>query len=95
MHICVVKPTELTCLSENLGIGKNGELPWRLSAELKHFARVTKRVQDPHKQVLPAPYLQFERLFRKPIMFFSFLGTITLRLLFTARGPSAYSGGGE
>ena len=25
------------------GIGKNGDLPWRLSADLKYFAQLTKQ----------------------------------------------------
>ncbi|GAB0100136.1 Dihydrofolate reductase [Sergentomyia squamirostris] len=35
---------------ENLGIGKNGSLPWRLKQELKHFNRVTTKVSDPAKK---------------------------------------------
>ena len=30
--------------SPSLGIGRAGSLPWRLQAEIKHFARVTKRL---------------------------------------------------
>ena len=37
--------------SENLGIGKNGELPWRLKNELKYFANLTKTTQTPAKKV--------------------------------------------
>ncbi|XP_023347882.1 dihydrofolate reductase, partial [Eurytemora carolleeae] len=37
-------------LSENLGIGKNGELPWRLKNELKYFANLTKTTQTPAKK---------------------------------------------
>jgi len=29
-------------MDENRGIGKNNDLPWHLSADLKHFAAVTK-----------------------------------------------------
>lgn len=35
---------------ERRGIGKAGTIPWRLGADMKHFARVTKAVQDPAKQ---------------------------------------------
>ena len=32
------------------GIGKKNALPWHLSADLKHFKRVTCAVLDPHKR---------------------------------------------
>ncbi|XP_059609435.1 dihydrofolate reductase [Phlebotomus argentipes] len=35
---------------ENLGIGLNGNLPWHLKQELKHFNRVTTKVSDPDKK---------------------------------------------
>ena len=37
--------------SENRGIGKNNELPWKLKAELKHFANLTKSTNNPDKKV--------------------------------------------
>ena len=41
-------PLNLTLIvaatSKNLGIGKNGGLPWRLKAEMQYFARVTSRL---------------------------------------------------
>nr|ALS04287.1 dihydrofolate reductase [Acartia pacifica] len=40
----------IVAVSENMGIGKNGELPWRLKAELKHFATITKSTQSPEKK---------------------------------------------
>ena len=35
---------------KSLGIGNNGQLPWRLQSEMKHFATTTKTTQDPGKQ---------------------------------------------
>ncbi|XP_055681341.1 dihydrofolate reductase [Lutzomyia longipalpis] len=35
---------------ENLGIGLNGNLPWHLKQELKHFNRVTTKVADPARK---------------------------------------------
>lgn len=32
----------IAAMDENRGIGKNNDLPWHLSADLKHFAAVTK-----------------------------------------------------
>lgn len=32
----------IVAMAKNNVIGKNGDLPWRLSADLKHFANVTK-----------------------------------------------------
>ena len=40
--------------SENRGIGKNNELPWKLKAELKHFANLTKATNNPDKKVIMA-----------------------------------------
>ncbi len=33
-----------------LGLGHQGDLPWHLSEDLKHFARTTKKTSDPAKQ---------------------------------------------
>jgi dihydrofolate reductase/thymidylate synthase len=40
----------IVAVDTRFGIGKNGGLPWRLPGELKHFARITRTVNDPHKQ---------------------------------------------
>uniref|UniRef100_A0A0P4WIY8 dihydrofolate reductase n=1 Tax=Scylla olivacea TaxID=85551 RepID=A0A0P4WIY8_SCYOL len=40
----------IVAVSENYGIGKGGELPWKLREEMKHFARMTKSVNSPGKQ---------------------------------------------
>ncbi|EGT38022.1 hypothetical protein CAEBREN_10184 [Caenorhabditis brenneri] len=32
------------------GIGKNGELPWRIKKDMQYFAAVTKKVSDPSKR---------------------------------------------
>merc|ERR1719225_2033744 len=34
---------------KSLGIGLNGELPWRLKSEMKYFAETTSRTTDPDK----------------------------------------------
>ena len=34
---------------KSLGIGLNGELPWRLKSEMKYFAETTSRTKDPDK----------------------------------------------
>lgn len=34
--------TIIAAMDKNRGIGKNNQLPWHLSADLKHFAAVTK-----------------------------------------------------
>jgi dihydrofolate reductase len=43
-------PLKLTLIvaatSKNLGIGKNGGLPWRLKSEMQYFARVTTRLPE-------------------------------------------------
>ena len=45
-------PPNLTLIvaatSKNLGIGRNGGLPWRLKAEMQYFARVTTRLPSEH-----------------------------------------------
>ena len=37
--------------SENMGIGKNGDLPWNLKEEFKYFTQMTKATEDPSKKV--------------------------------------------
>ena len=34
---------------KSLGIGLNGELPWRLTSEMKYFAETTTKTKDPSK----------------------------------------------
>jgi len=38
--------TMIVAATRSLGIGSNGNLPWRLKNEMAYFARVTKRVPD-------------------------------------------------
>ncbi|KAL1386743.1 hypothetical protein pipiens_003280 [Culex pipiens pipiens] len=40
----------IVAVCSNGGIGIKGDLPWRLKSELRHFARMTKRVADPGKR---------------------------------------------
>ncbi|MCO4746427.1 MAG: dihydrofolate reductase [Proteobacteria bacterium] len=34
----------------DLGIGKDGDLPWKLRSEMRHFSRTTKRTEDATKR---------------------------------------------
>ncbi|MCA9375900.1 MAG: dihydrofolate reductase [Candidatus Doudnabacteria bacterium] len=40
----------IAAADSNFGIGKQGDLPWRLKKELAYFTRVTTTTEDPHKQ---------------------------------------------
>lgn len=40
----------IVAIDQKGGIGKGNTIPWHLSADLKHFAAVTKKTQDPLKQ---------------------------------------------
>lgn len=40
----------IVAVSENMGIGINGDLPWRLRKEMAHFSRMTKHTKDSSKQ---------------------------------------------
>ncbi|GFG37498.1 hypothetical protein Cfor_09560 [Coptotermes formosanus] len=45
-----VKLNVIVAVSENMGIGINGELPWRLKKEMAYFKRMTKCTNDSSKQ---------------------------------------------
>lgn len=40
----------IVAASLNNGIGKNGDLPWRLAKEMKQFAKITSMTADPAMQ---------------------------------------------
>ena len=40
----------IVAVSLNNGIGKNGDLPWRLPKEMKHFAKITSMTANPAMQ---------------------------------------------
>jgi dihydrofolate reductase len=40
----------IVAMDENNGIGKDGDLPWRLKKEMQYFAKTTKSTDDPNKQ---------------------------------------------
>jgi len=40
----------IVATDENLGIGRNGKMPWNLKDELRHFQEVTTKTSDPKKQ---------------------------------------------
>ena len=40
----------VVAMDEHRGIGINGQLPWQLSADLKHFKNITTQTQDPQKK---------------------------------------------
>lgn len=40
----------IVAADEQNGIGKNGNLPWRLKQEMRHFTSTTLKTDDPHKQ---------------------------------------------
>jgi dihydrofolate reductase len=40
----------IVALDEKNGIGKDNDLAWRLSGDLKHFKQITTHVKDPAKQ---------------------------------------------
>ncbi|XP_011496419.1 PREDICTED: dihydrofolate reductase [Ceratosolen solmsi marchali] len=45
-----VKLKLIAAASENMGIGINGELPWRLKKEMDFFTRMTTTTKDSNKQ---------------------------------------------
>lgn len=45
-----VKVNVIVAVSENMGIGINGELPWRLKKEMAYFRRMTMCTNDSSKQ---------------------------------------------
>jgi dihydrofolate reductase len=40
----------IVATDENLGIGKNGVMPWNIKGEMKHFTETTTKTTDPKKQ---------------------------------------------
>ncbi|XP_012285488.1 dihydrofolate reductase [Orussus abietinus] len=40
----------IAAASENMGIGINGDLPWRLKSEMAFFTRMTTNTKDPNKK---------------------------------------------
>lgn len=40
----------VVAVDKNFGIGKNGALPWKLSADLKRFKEITTKTTSPEKQ---------------------------------------------
>jgi hypothetical protein len=40
----------IVAVSENMGIGKDNALPWRLKSEIKYFAQMTRNTVDPNKK---------------------------------------------
>jgi hypothetical protein len=40
----------IVAVSENMGIGKDNALPWRLKSEMKYFAQMTRTTLDPNKK---------------------------------------------
>ena len=40
----------IVAVSENMGIGKDNALPWRLKSEMKYFAQMTRTTTDPNKK---------------------------------------------
>lgn len=46
----VVKFNLIAACCENMGIGKNGDLPWRLKNEMAHFTNMTTKTQDKCKK---------------------------------------------
>ena len=40
----------IVAADQNLGIGKNGDMPWHLSEDLKHFRKITTKAKDSNKR---------------------------------------------
>nr|XP_023030198.1 dihydrofolate reductase [Leptinotarsa decemlineata] len=40
----------ISAACENMGIGKDNNLPWKLKSEMEHFRRITSKTKDPHKK---------------------------------------------
>ncbi len=40
----------IVAMDKNWGIGKRGQLPWHVSADMKHFAEITKQIDQPDRQ---------------------------------------------
>lgn len=53
LHSCIGMPPKLQLIAaacENMGIGVNGDLPWRLKTEMAFFTRMTTDTQDKGKK---------------------------------------------
>jgi dihydrofolate reductase len=40
----------IVATEKNLGIGKNGKIPWDLKKDMQHFKKITTATKDPNKQ---------------------------------------------
>ncbi|XP_011549297.3 dihydrofolate reductase isoform X2 [Plutella xylostella] len=47
--MCKTKLNLIAAACENMGIGSNGALPWRLKKEMAYFSTMTIKVKDPSK----------------------------------------------
>ncbi|KAG7312777.1 hypothetical protein JYU34_001154 [Plutella xylostella] len=47
--MCKTKLNLIAAACENMGIGANGALPWRLKKEMAYFSTMTIKVKDPSK----------------------------------------------
>ncbi|XP_065169218.1 dihydrofolate reductase [Atheta coriaria] len=45
-----VKLNLIAAACENMGIGKNNDLPWKLKKEMQYFSRMTTQTSDPNKK---------------------------------------------
>ena len=59
----------IVAVSENMGIGKDNALPWRLKSEMKYFAQMTRTTTDPNKKESEHFNTQEENIFNKLFLF--------------------------